>query len=248
MCVERVLNLFFPRRCPVCDDIVRSAEGLACRECISRIRYVSEPTCMKCGKMLFSSQAEYCHDCSNQSHIYDRGMALYDYKSMSDSLYRFKYKGRREYGLFYGKEICRYLGGEIKRLKPDALLPVPIHWKRKRRRGYNQAAVLAKILSKELEIPLADHLMVRGRKTIPQKELNGPERQNNLKKAFKICQNDVKLNTIMIIDDIYTTGSTINAVSAELKRVGVKKVYFVALAIGRGIGTIPVKMELGQEL
>ena len=61
------------------------------------------------------------------------------------------------------------------------------------------------------------------------------ERQNNLKRAFKICRNDVKLDTVIIIDDIYTTGSTIDAMSYELRRAGVKRIYFVTLAIGRGL-------------
>jgi ComF family protein len=233
--MEGIINIFFPRRCPVCDDIVRKAEGLVCRACMPRIKYVEGPTCMKCGKMLKSAGLEYCYDCDGKTHIYDRGMALYDYKSISDSIYRFKYKGRREYASFYGEEICKYLGEEIKRLKPDALLPVPIHRKRIRERGYNQAALLAEEMSKGLRIPVMDRLIIRRRRTAPQKDLNERERQNNLKKAFKISQNDVKLNTAIIIDDIYTTGSTIDAVAEELRRAGVLKIYFVALAIGRGI-------------
>ena len=67
------------------------------------------------------------------------------------------------------------------------------------------------------------------------KDLSAEARQNNLKKAFKICCNDVKLDTIVIIDDIYTTGSTIDAMCTELQKVGIKNIYYVALAIGRGI-------------
>ena len=77
--------------------------------------------------------------------------------------------------------------------------------------------------------------MERSRNTCPQKELDGAARQINLKKAFKIAQNDVKLNTIVIIDDIYTTGSTIDAVAEVCRNAGIKHVYFVALAIGRGM-------------
>ena len=70
---------------------------------------------------------------------------------------------------------------------------------------------------------------------MPMKELSAVERQNNLKKAFKICRNDVKLDTIVIIDDIYTTGSTIDAMSHELREAGIKHIYFMTLSIGRGI-------------
>ena len=73
------------------------------------------------------------------------------------------------------------------------------------------------------------------RKTAPMKELSAHDRQNNLKKAFKILRNDVELSTIIIIDDIYTTGSTIDAMSRELKSAGVEQIYFMTLAVGRGI-------------
>ena len=84
-------------------------------------------------------------------------------------------------------------------------------------------------------IPVNRKLIIRKMKTRPQKDLTMQERQNNLKKAFKICQNDVKLSTIVIIDDIYTTGSTIDDMAKLLMASGIQKVYYVALAVGRGI-------------
>jgi predicted amidophosphoribosyltransferase len=82
-------------------------------------------------------------------------------------------------------------------------------------------------------IPVLTKLVKRTKNTIPQKELDLSARQNNLKKAFKLCRNDVKLNTIIIIDDIYTTGSTIDAVAEQFREAGVKKIYFVAISGGR---------------
>lgn len=129
----------------------------------------------------------------------------------------------------------RVLGNFIRACRADAFVPVPLHKSRKRKRGYNQAEVLARELSALTGIPVCTDLIGRVKKTAPMKELSAAQRQNNLKKAFKILRNDVKLKTIIIVDDIYTTGSTIDAVSRELKSVGVEKIYFVALAIGRGI-------------
>ena len=86
-----------------------------------------------------------------------------------------------------------------------------------------------------MNIPVIEDLIIRVRRTAPMKDLPLTERQNNLKRAFKICRNDVKLDTVIIIDDIYTTGSTIDAMSYELRRAGVKRIYFVTLAIGRGL-------------
>ena len=190
---------------------------------------------MKCGKELGEEEAEYCGDCMRHKHLFDRGRALYAYKSMSDSIYRFKYRGRQEYAAYYAECMAKQLGDWIGRCRPDALVPVPIHSSKRYVRGYNQAEVLAKELGDILHIPVETNLIKRARKTSPMKDLSVSERQNNLKKAFKICCNDVKLSTIVIIDDIYTTGSTIDAMSYELRRAGVKRIYFVTLAIGKGL-------------
>ena len=154
---------------------------------------------------------------------------------MADSIFRFKYMGRQEYAGFYAKDLYDRYGFWLHPVRPDALVPVPIHASRKRKRGYNQAELLAAELSKYSGIPVNSKLIIRKKKTKPQKDLTMQERQNNLKKAFKICQNDVKLSTIVIIDDIYTTGSTIDDMAKLLMTSGIQKVYYVALAVGRGI-------------
>lgn len=120
-------------------------------------------------------------------------------------------------------------------MEADAIIPVPIHRSRYRRRGYNQAELVAAELSRLTGIPMYERLVTRSRKTAPQKELTIQERQNNLKKAFNITSNDVKLKKTILVDDIYTTGSTLDAVAMELKRHGVKSVYFIALCIGDGM-------------
>ncbi len=233
--LDTVLSLFYPRRCPVCDGPVKPWNALICRECRPALTYSKPPRCMKCGKQIGDEEKEYCADCAGRVHFYDRGRALFAYSSVSDSIARFKYRGRREYAAFYAACMAERLGDFISACEADAFVPVPLHKSRKQRRGYNQAEVLARELSALTGIPVYGNLIGRVKKTAPMKELSAVERQNNLKKAFKILRNDVKLNTIIIIDDIYTTGSTIDAVSRELKNAGVEKVYFVALAIGRGM-------------
>ena len=232
---ELIMDLVFPRRCAVCDRPVDRLSRGACRKCRSDIVYIKSPFCMKCGKQLNEQQREYCDDCLRRKHFYLQGKALYDYGSMADSIFRFKYRGRQEYARFYGKEFYERYGAWLRAIRPDALVPVPIHASRKRKRGYNQAELLAKELSKCSGIPVNRKLIIRKMKTRPQKDLTMQERQNNLKKAFKICQNDVKLSTIVIIDDIYTTGSTIDDMAKLLMASGIQKVYYMALAVGRGI-------------
>lgn len=227
-------DFIYPRRCPVCDKAVKPFGSLICEECVPKIKYVKAPYCPKCGKELKDARAVFCHDCAHREHAYDRGMALFAYRSVSDSIYRFKYRGRQEYAAYYGERVARILGKKILELHPDALVPVPIHAARKRQRGYNQAEVLAREIGRLLRIPVETKLIKRVHKTKPMKDLSAQERQNNLKKAFKILKNDVKLSTIVIIDDIYTTGSTVDAMTATLRMAGIKNIYYAALAIGRG--------------
>lgn len=230
-----LLDMVYPRRCPVCDRAVKPFGSLVCEACKEEFAYIEAPFCMKCGKALEEEGAEYCGDCMRYRHMFDSGRALYAYKSLSDSIYRFKYQGRQEYAAYYARCMQEHLGGWIRRCQADAFVPVPIHPSKRRVRGYNQAEVLARELGRAMEIPVESNLVVRVRKTAPMKDLSVAERQNNLKRAFKICRNDVKLDTVIIIDDIYTTGSTIDAMSYELRRAGVKRIYFVTLAIGRGL-------------
>ncbi len=232
--LNTLLTWLYPRRCPVCDEPVKPYHALICNDCAGVPALVKPPFCMKCGKHLTREEKEYCSDCASHKHFYDRGRALFSYKSVSDSIARFKYRGRQEYAAYYAVRMTEELSGFIRDCRADALIPVPLHKSKLRTRGYNQAEVLAEELSVLTGIPMFPDLIERVEKTAPMKDLSAAERQNNLKRAFKIRRNDVKLSTIIIIDDIYTTGSTIDAVSRELKRAGVQRIYFLTLAIGRG--------------
>ena len=202
---ETGLQLLFPGRCPVCDGIVRPFGRKICPECLPKLKPVTAPWCMRCGKKL-AEEREYCGD------------------------------GRQEYGDFFGEEMARLLGDFIGRVRPDVIVPVPLYRGKLRKRGYNQAACLARALGRSLELPVDEKLVKRVRNTAPMKHLNPTERQNNLKKAFIIGRNDVKLyDRIILVDDIYTTGTTLDEIAALLKEHGVSKVYCVTLACGSGV-------------
>lgn len=230
-----IVNLLFPRRCPVCDKPVKTGEGLCCVKYRGRFRVIESPFCLKCGKPLSEEREEFCADCKKGRHLYRSGRALYEYESAAEAIFRFKYGRRQEYAAFFGREMAEKLNNFILQVSPDGLLPVPLSRERYLKRGYNQAALLAKEIGSILQIPVYDKIIRRVRNTVPQKELNPAERQNNLKRAFKIAQNDVKLSTIIIVDDIYTTGSTINALTEVLFAAGVKQIYFIALSAGSGM-------------
>lgn len=227
-----ITELLFPRRCPICDEIAVPFGSLCCADCACKIQYIGQNYCMRCGKGLSAQETEYCKDCRDFGHMFIRGRSLYRYESVAGSIFRFKYQGRQEYGDFYGEELYRYLGNDIRSMQPDAVVPVPLHSERKLERGYNQSAILAKALAKHCKLSFRDDLVVRSKKTVPQKQLSRTERQNNLKKAFKLCENSVKLKTLLIVDDIYTTGSTVDALSEVLLQGGAAQIYVVTLAAG----------------
>ena len=229
------IDLFFPRRCPVCDRPVKPYGALICDECADVPCPVGDSTCCKCGKPV-DPQQEYCTDCRSGKHFYRRGASAYRYRSISGSLYRFKYEGRREYADYYALEMARalerFLDEEGPLHTPQALVPVPCSARKMRTRGYNQAAVLAEKLAEKADIPVLEKLLVRSKDTQALRSLSASERQNNLKKAFHAYGNSVRLKSIMLIDDIYTTGATIDACARTLLEAGAEEVNFLTLAIG----------------
>ena len=121
------VTLLFPRRCPVCDEPVKPWNALICKECEPKLTYIKPPRCLKCGKHIGSSEKEYCDDCAARPHVFDSGRALFSYRSVSASIARFKYRGRREYAACYAAFMQEGLGPFIRACRAEALVPVPLH-------------------------------------------------------------------------------------------------------------------------
>ena len=235
--VNAFLDWLFPPRCPICDKIIKNDEKI-CTNCKKELKWIKEPKCFRCGKPVEEEQ-EYCYDCRKQEFHYQQGFSLWLYEGAAkQSVTAFKYKGRQEYAAFYGEELVRAYGKKLKDLNINVIIPVPIHKERERLRGYNQAELIARELSKALQIPLEAKALLRVRSTKPQKQLNYKERQRNLEKAFQCkpipCKKR-KLGNVLLVDDIYTTGSTIEACTKSLLAAGAVKVYFITLCIGNGL-------------
>lgn len=232
---DRILDWIYPRRCPVCDGILEKDEPYICRTCAPELEPLKEPRCRKCGVPIRSLTEEYCVHCAGETHSFDRGFAVYPYHGpIGESLMRFKYSGRQEYAGFYAQAIAVCGGREIRRMRPEILIPVPLHRKKLQTRGYNQAEVLARRLSEKTGIPVETDLVVRRKRTLPQKELNRRQRKKNLKDAFAMkreCR-PFPWKRVLLVDDIYTTGSTVDALALLLKRNGAAEVFFVAVAAG----------------
>lgn len=218
----------------VCKEVYETENGI-CISCRKKIIRIAEPVCKKCGKPLSDERKEYCGDCARKHHSYRQGKAVFLYKGeMRQSMYRFKYNNRREYATFYADEAAAQYAGWIRRRKIEAIVPVPMYPGKKRRRGYNQAEVFARALGRKLEIPVETKLVKRIRDTTPQKELNDSERRKNLKNAFRATTHKMQYHQILLVDDIYTTGSTMDAVAEELLLAGAKNIYYICISIGQG--------------
>ena len=110
---ETLIGLLYPKRCPVCHDVVEDKGELVCRICRTKLPLVRQPACRKCGKPLLEEEREYCQDCTRKHHEYRQGRAAFIYdERMRRSIAKFKYEGRREYAAFYAEEIVRSCGRE----------------------------------------------------------------------------------------------------------------------------------------
>lgn len=229
-----VVNAIYPPRCPICDAVIINGT-MVCDKCLDKVQLISGPTCFKCGKPICEDKSIFCFDCRRSHKQYERGFAVFEYNCIKESLYRFKYGSRAEYAKFYAIKTVESLGRVIQDINPQAFVPVPIHKSRYKKRGYNQAYEYAKELSKLTGIPVENNLITREVRTKAQKELNPLQRQKNLKKAFKLNVYGVKLQRVCVIDDIYTTGSTVSTMAMLLKQAGIREVFYISIAIGQGL-------------
>lgn len=226
------MDILYPTTCVFCSRIEHNG---ICEKCNSELVYIREPRCMCCGKPIRYKEQEYCMDCKGAAFAFEQGRSLWLHKDpVKGSIYQFKYKNRRIYAQVYARKLAKVYKNLIMKWGVNTIIPVPLHRKRRRIRGYNQAEVLAKYLGRELEIPVEINAIYRIKHTAPQKKLDNKDRRKNLSKAFLVSDEWKVKQKVLLIDDIYTTGSTIHAIATKLKRSGVEKVYFLTISIGQG--------------
>ena len=241
---SNILKFVFPKRCIICDTILPFGKGInyeyLCKKCIKSIHFITEPYCKKCGAKINDIDSAYCDRCKSQysktKSNYSFGFGLCRYtNNIKNSLHKIKYDGRYEYLEFYGKLIANIYYKKIKKLNIDAFIPVPIHRERLLSRNYNQAEVLAMHICNHLknyniDIKVDNEYIIRTKSTKKLNKLSNAERKNELTNAFTIKKHPQYKN-VCIIDDIYTTGSTIENLSGLIKKDTVSNIYFLVIAV-----------------
>ena len=226
------MGMLYPQTCCFCGKVCGKH---VCPDCAKALQYIREPVCEKCGKPISSGATKLCFDCSKTTHAFEQGKSLWLHQGIVRwSIYQFKYHNRRIHGAFFADEMHRHFGEQIREWGIDTIIPVPLHRKRKKRRGYNQAEIVAKKLGERMRIPVDTKAVIRKKKTIAQKELSHYEREKNIKGAFEVVRVKKNVKNILIIDDIYTTGNTMNELAKTLRKKGDFRVFFLTISIGQG--------------
>lgn len=212
-------------------------EKYLCHSCRRRMpKPIGEPNCKKCGKPLLREEQEYCYDCNRQEPSFTRAKGLFLYEDpLKESLMGLKFRERKEYGIFLGRLMGLYGADFIRQVHPQVIFPVPIHRKKKSVRGYNQAEVPCTGNQQRVFHTPSYRSGTAEKSTKAQKKLSRKERKKNMERAFVVKKEAGMYRDILLVDDIYTTGSTANAIAGKLKAVGVKNVYVLTLCIGKGI-------------
>ena len=229
--IHTLANIIYPRRCPGCDMILNSDDMFLCEKCIKRLHFYKERTCYKCGRPIKSRYEVVCAECASGKFCFDEAVAPFPYTEMiKEALVRFKYGHRPEYASFFAACIWSYAKKRIEIWKPQMIISIPVHKDRLNKRGYNQAALIAEKLSQFSKIPFEEEVIIRHKKTVAQKELGSTERRKNMAEAFSYIYQGRLPERILAVDDIFTTGSTVDVTAELLKRNGAASVYIVTVA------------------
>lgn len=230
---RKLLDFILPPQCLNCHTPVLQQGGL-CAGCWEKIAFISKSFCLFCG-FPFNIQIEnegICGPCARQKPLFTRARAAIYYNEASKPMIlRFKHADALHIAPLFVEWL--YQAGHELFHQAEYLVPIPLHWSRLVYRGFNQAAVLSYKLSKKVKIPHLADLLERTRRTPPQGDLTAKEREKNVAHAFKLNKKYEQLirgKHILLIDDVFTSGATVQACTKILKKSGAKQVDILTLA------------------
>lgn len=215
---SQAFNWLAPHKCFGCQTIIETPKPF-CEACYIELPF-QHNTCRQCGQA-FAAKTDYCGRCINESPHYDSCFCPFEYQTpISDLICALKYNDKPELakkiGLILAQEITQQHEGAL----PEVILPVPIHTSRLRSRGFNQAKLIADTVGKELDIPVINNAIMKQKATPPQAQQSLSARKNALNNCFGMIQ-EIGAQHLAIIDDVVTTGSTVNEIAKILKKNGV---------------------------
>lgn len=226
---DNFLNFIFPQTCRGCTKPLNIDENFLCQDCIEKLTFLPKNICSCCEK---ESSADYCQICNENGFYFDRAISVFHFdRLLKKIIHELKYDEMDSVAKFLVEISYDFLSSMDIFKNIDLICPVPLHRVKKRIRGYNQAERISYHLSKKNNIEHIPDLVLRKRFTKSQTKLNRIERAKNVSQAFCINKRkDVSNKQILIVDDVFTTGATMNSISKVLKEYNVGKVFALTIA------------------
>lgn len=238
--IDTFLNLIYPRNiyCILCNKAIKRDERYSlCNKCFESISFIGLKACNKCGKSLEKEYLlEDCHECIQQDHYFTRAISCVEYDEISKKIiFDLKYNKKR-YLSYHMAEIMANRIKSFGKMDIDIIIPVPMYRKKEKRRSFNQAYLIASFFGKMMNIKVDKKILIKIKDTEAQNKLKKDERKKNLKNVFEFVSNkDIEGKNILLIDDVYTTGSTVDECSRILRKSGVSNIYVLTFATGRNL-------------
>jgi len=238
--IEGLYNFVFPLDCKICEKPIRESKGYSiCEDCFKTIELIEHPYCIKCGKPLpitdfFEQNREIlCLDCKRKKYSFEfsRSTGIYN-KVLKKCIHLLKYYGEKKLAKPLGKLMVDYLlkNNEFEN-KFDLIIPVPLHKNDLKKRGFNQSLLLSKIIGDYFSIPVGESILIKHKITPFQVNLSKKEREKNILKAFSVEKpEEINGKSIMILDDVFTTGATVEECAKELIKSRAKNIFVLTLA------------------
>ncbi len=236
----RWLDCLYPPRCRFCRAATFSAHECFCDECRARVRVIDGPVCTLCGRPFLDTSGEdhLCGTCIERAPHFTRARSWACYPTdegeehpLRSVVQRFKYGRKISLGKPLGRLLAEGCRGFFSAQAIDVIIPVQLHRKRLRWRGFNQSAVLAREVGRRWRLPVDPFTLIRSRETPPQTQLHEDERRRNMRRAFAIApKRSVENKSVLLIDDVYTSGATVNECSRALLAGGAREVCVLTLA------------------
>jgi competence protein ComFC len=221
------VDLLFPTICAACGRL----GPVICDACMDQIRPLGGCVCRRCGRPS-ANPVNSCKSCRKDNFCLEQSRACFTYSEpLTTVIHKFKYDGLFVLAEPLGAKMAEYWPDWNS--PPDMLVPIPLHSRRKRMRGFNQSALLARRLGEQVQIEVNEEVLRRVRNTTPQVSLGPAQREPNVRDAFAADPSGVAGKHVLLLDDVFTTGATMSAAANALRKVGAARVtaYCLALAL-----------------